>query len=166
MSTVLIRALFTSLVAPAGPALPPVISRSPLVLFHVDSGGCEACGLEVEALIHGNYGLAEAGVSFADTPRTADMLLVTGAYSRMMMPVVQAAWEAMPQPKGLLAVGACALDGGPFGKNYAMLGGLESHASVDCAIPGCPPTPRAVLEGIVSLLSPASVVRPVAATEE
>lgn len=154
MSTVLIRALFTSLLAPAGPALPPVVSRSPLVFFHVDSGGCEACSLEVEALRKGDYGLAEAGIVFTDAPRLADMLLVTGTCTRMMAPVVKAAWEAMPQPKGLLAVGACAIDGGPFSENYAVLGGLEKRASVDCAIPGCPPTPDAILQGIVNLLSP------------
>ncbi|MFT8719256.1 NADH-quinone oxidoreductase subunit B family protein [Acetobacter sp.] len=154
MSIVLMRALFTSLVTPAGPVLPPVVSRSPLAFFHVDSGGCEACGLEVEALMTGNYGLAEAGVAFANTPRTADMLLVTGACSRMMAPVVKAAWAAMPEPKGLLAVGTCAIDGGPFSNNYAVLGGLQAHASVDCAIPGCPPSPDAILDGIIRLLSP------------
>ncbi|NHN87171.1 NADH-quinone oxidoreductase subunit B family protein [Acetobacter conturbans] len=156
MPTVLMRALFTSLLAPSGPALPPVVSRTPLVFFHVDSGGCEACGLEVEALMTGNYGLAEAGVTFADSPRTADMLLVTGCCSRMMAPVVKAAWETMPQPKGLLAVGACAIDGGPFSRNYAVLGGLQAQASVDCAIPGCPPSPDAILDGIIRLLSPTS----------
>lgn len=120
----------------------------------MDSGGCEACSLEVEALRKGDYGLVEAGIVFTDAPRVADMLLVTGTCTRMMAPVVKAAWEAMPQPKGLLAVGACAIDGGPFAENYAVLGGLEKRASVDCAIPGCPPTPDAILQGIVSLLSP------------
>nr|WP_173577625.1 NADH-quinone oxidoreductase subunit B [Acetobacter fallax] len=147
------RALFASLLGPSGPALPPVASRSPLMLFHVDSGGCEACGFEVESLINGGFGLAEAGLGFASTPRTADMLLVTGACSRMMAPVVRAAWEAMPQPRGLLAVGACAIDGGPFSANYAMLGGLAGQSSVDCAIPGCPPSPRDILDGIIALIS-------------
>nr|WP_173571872.1 NADH-quinone oxidoreductase subunit B [Acetobacter oeni] len=147
------RALFASLLAPSGPALPPVVSRSPLMLFHVDSGGCEACGSEVEALINGGFGLAEAGVGFAGNPRTADMLLVTGACSRMMAPVVRAAWDAMPCPKGLLAVGSCAIDGGPFSANYAMLGGLGGCSSVDCAIPGCPPSPHHILEGIVALIA-------------
>ncbi|NHN85370.1 NADH-quinone oxidoreductase subunit B [Acetobacter musti] len=153
MSTVLMRALFASLLAPSGPALPPVVSRSPLMLFHVDSGGCEACGFEVEALINGGFGLAEAGLGFVNTPRTADMLLITGACSRMMAPVVRAAWDTMPLPKGLLAVGACAIDGGPFSANYSMLGGLDGQASVDCAIPGCPPSPRDILDGIVALIS-------------
>lgn len=153
MSTVLIRALFTSLMAPVSRALPPVVSRSPLVFFHVDSGGCEACGLEVEALMHGGYGLTEAGVAFADSPRTADMLLVTGACTRMMAPVVKAAWDAMPRPKGLLAIGACAIDGGLFSSSYAVLGGLKGQASIEFAIPGCPPSPDEILAGVIALLS-------------
>lgn len=159
MSVVLMRALFASLLQPAAPALPPVASRSPLMLFHVDSGGCEACGFEVEALSCGGFGLAEAGLGFVSTPRTADMLLVTGACSRMMAPVVKAAWEAMPQPRGLLAVGACAIDGGLFPENYSVLGGLEEQASVDCVIPGCPPSPQDILDGIVSLLTGAPYYR-------
>lgn len=161
MAATLMRALFSSLLVPAGPALPPVLSRFPLTLFHVDSGGCEACGVEVEALAHGGYGLAEAGIVFSETPRLADMLVVTGACTRMMAGAVRAAWEAMPEPKGLLAVGACATDGGPFPENYTVLGGLERHAAVDCVIPGCPPSPRAILGGIVSLLSHSSRREPV-----
>lgn len=151
MSSSMVRALFTALAAPAGPALPPVVSRSPLVLFHVDSGGCEACGLEVEALKTGGYGLAEAGVEFSASPRLADMLLVTGGCSRMMAPVIRAAWEAMPRPKGLIAVGACARDGGLFPQNYATLGGLENHASVDLFVPGCPPTPSEILGAVIAV---------------
>lgn len=70
----------------------------------------------------------------------------------MMAPVLQAAWEAMPEPKGIICMGDCALDGGMFGENYATLGGLERRVTIDLRLPGCPPTPADVLAGLVSLL--------------
>mgnify|MGYP001332159737 CR=1 FL=1 len=126
----------------------------PVMLFHVDTGGCGGCGMELKALSCAPFDMQGAGFGFVQSPRQADMLVVTGPLTRAMMPVVQAAWEAMPAPRGLICVGACALDGGVFGQNYAVMGGFEHHVSIDLAIPGCPPAPADVLESLCGLFRP------------
>jgi Ni,Fe-hydrogenase III small subunit len=108
--------------------------------------------MELRALASAPYDLGGAGFGLANTPAGADMLLVSGPLTRMMAPVLQAAWEAMPDPKGIICMGDCALDGGVFGENYATLGGLERRVTIDLRLPGCPPTPTDVLAGLASLL--------------
>lgn len=148
----LIRAVFDAAFRQGGgQRLKPVGPRWPLLLFHVDTGGCGGCGMELEALSAGPYDLEGAGFGFVQTPRSADVLLVTGPLTRTMAPVLEAAWQAMPKPKGLISVGGCAMDGGYFSENYAVLGGLDRKASIDLVIPGCPPSPQQVLDGLCSL---------------
>ncbi|MCP1212093.1 NADH-quinone oxidoreductase subunit B family protein [Acetobacter okinawensis] len=134
----------------------PLGPRWPLLLFHVDTGGCGGCGMELQAMTCLPYDMQGAGFGFVTSPRSADVLLVTGPLTRTMAPVLQAAWEAMPDPKGLISVGACALDGGLFGENYAVMGGLERRVSVDLAIAGCPPSPQEILNGLCALLGSAA----------
>ncbi|WP_323990481.1 MULTISPECIES: NADH-quinone oxidoreductase subunit B [Nguyenibacter] len=127
----------------------------PLALFHVETGGCEGCALEIAALDSAAYALAPTGIRFVATPRLADILLVTGPLTRAMAPVLESAWHAMPDPRALVAVGACAIDGGPFAENYAVLGGLQDRTTIDLAIPGCPPSPAAIMAGLAAILTPA-----------
>ncbi|MCP1226979.1 NADH-quinone oxidoreductase subunit B family protein [Acetobacter fabarum] len=134
----------------------PLGPRWPLLLFHVDTGGCGGCGMELQAMTCLPYDMQGAGFGFVNSPRSADVLLVTGALTRTIAPVLQAAWEAMPNPKGIISIGNCALDGGVFSENYAVMGGLERRVSVDLAITGCPPSPQEILNGLCSLLGSAA----------
>ncbi|MCP9320326.1 NADH-quinone oxidoreductase subunit B [Acetobacter persici] len=147
----LIRAVFDAAFRQGGARLKPVGPRWPLLLFHVDTGGCGGCGMELQALAAGPYDMQGAGFGFVPSPALADVLLVTGPLTRTMAPVLEAAWQAMPKPKGLICVGGCAVDGGIFPENYAVLGGLDRKATVDLHIPGCPPSPQQVLDGLCSL---------------
>ena len=147
----LIRAVFDAAFRQGGPRLKPVGPRWPLLLFHVDTGGCGGCGMELEALATGPYDMEGAGFGFVQSPRSADVLLVTGTLTRTMAPVLEAAWQAMPKPKGVICVGGCAMDGGYFPENYSVLGGLDRKAKIDLQIPGCPPSPQQVLDGLCSL---------------
>ncbi|MFT8676707.1 MAG: NADH-quinone oxidoreductase subunit B [Acetobacter sp.] len=147
----LMRAVFDMVFRPGVQRMKAQGPGWPVRLFHVDTGGCNGCGMELQALAGAPYDMQGAGFGFTDSPRNADMLVVTGPLTRAMAPVVQAAWDAMPAPRGLVCVGACAIDGGLFGENYAVMGGLERRVAVDLAIPGCPPAPTDVLDGLCTL---------------
>ena len=123
-----------------------------LGVFHVAGGGCGGCERELRALRGVAYDLERLGLRFVGSPRHADVLLVTGPVTRNLAESVQAVWVATPQPKWVVAVGACAIDGGPFAGSYAVLGGAAAALPVDLAIPGCPPSPAAVLAGLRTLI--------------
>jgi Ni,Fe-hydrogenase III small subunit len=124
-----------------------------LVIRHVDAGSCNGCELELHALNNPYYNLEGLGIRFAASPRHADMLLVTGPVSRNMERALRIAYEAMPDPKLVVAVGDCGRDGGIFGTGYATCGGVSSVIPVDVTVPGCPPPPLAVLQGILTAVS-------------
>ena len=124
-----------------------------LVIRHVDAGSCNGCELELHALNNPYYNLEGLGIRFAASPRHADMLLVTGPVSRNMERALAIAYEAMPDPKLVVAVGDCGRDGGIFGEGYATCGGVSRVLPVDVTIPGCPPPPLAVLQGILAAVS-------------
>jgi Ni,Fe-hydrogenase III small subunit len=126
-----------------------------LVIRHVDAGSCNGCELELHALSNPYYNLEGMGIRFAASPRHADMLLVTGPVSRNMERALRIAYEAMPHPKLVVAVGDCGKDGGIFGKGYATCGGVANVIPVDVTVPGCPPPPLAVLQGILTAVSAA-----------
>jgi Ni,Fe-hydrogenase III small subunit len=121
-----------------------------LTIREVDAGSCNGCELELNALGNLYYNLEGLGIRFVASPRHADMLLVTGPVSRNMSQALAATEEAMPAPKIVLAVGDCAINGGIFGESYATLGGVSKVLTVDLAIPGCPPEPVVILEGILT----------------
>ena len=128
-------------------------ARTELAVLHLQAGGCGGCGLEFDAMrAVGAAALAQAGLRLVDTPRHADLLLVSGTVGRTMLPAVEAAWAAMAEPRWLLTIGACALDGGPFRDGYAVAGGIATRLPVAFAIPGCPPTPDAILDGLRQFL--------------
>jgi Ni,Fe-hydrogenase III small subunit len=124
-----------------------------LVIRQVDAGSCNGCELELHALNNPYYNLEGMGIRFAASPRHADMLLVTGPVSRHMERALKIAYEAMPDPKLVVAVGDCGRDGGIFGESYATCGGVSKVLPVDVTIPGCPPAPLAVLQGILAAIA-------------
>ena len=124
-----------------------------LVIRQVDAGSCNGCELELHALNNPYYNLEGHGIRFAASPRHADMLLVTGPVSRNMENPLRIAYEAIPDPKLVVAVGDCGKDGGIFGTSYATCGGVANVIPVDVTVPGCPPPPLAVLQGILTAVS-------------
>ena len=129
-----------------------LLGRS-LVIRQVDAGSCNGCELEIHALNNPYYNIEGLGIRFAASPRHADMLLVTGPVSRNMERALKIAYEAMPDPKLVVAVGDCGRDGGLFGEGYATCGGVAKVIPVDVAIPGCPPPPIDILRGILAAIS-------------
>lgn len=121
-----------------------------LTIREVDAGSCNGCELELNALGNLYYNLEGLGIKFVASPRHADMLLVTGPVSRNMSQALAITDEAMPDPKIVVAVGDCAINGGIFGESYASMGGVGKALKVDLAIPGCPPEPIVILEGILT----------------
>jgi Ni,Fe-hydrogenase III small subunit len=118
----------------------------------VDAGSCNGCELEIHALNNAFYDLERFGVHFVASPRHADILLVTGPVSRHMQHALLTVYEATPDPKWVVAVGSCAADGGEFGESYASCGAVENVVPVAAVIRGCPPEPKDLLGGLLSLL--------------
>src|ERR1700686_4622876 len=120
-----------------------------LAIREVDAGSCNGCELEINALNNPVYDIERFGIHFVASPRHADMLLVTGPVTRNMELALRKTCAAAPGPKVVVAVGACGISGGIFGKNYASMGGVDEVIPVDVYIPGCPPRPEALLHGIL-----------------
>ncbi|MDG6095305.1 NADH-quinone oxidoreductase subunit B [Acetobacter sp. AN02] len=136
----------------------------PVSVFHVDAGGCDGCAVEIEALRYSGYAPERTGLKFAESPLCTELLVVTGVCTRAMAPVVRAAWEAMPQPIGIVAVGLCAIDGGSFRENYATLAGLQAMVTPTMEIPGCPAAPADILAGLSALIRGYRVTEEVASS--
>lgn len=124
-----------------------------LAIRHVDAGSCNGCELEIHALSNPYYNLEGLGIQFVASPRHADMLLVTGPVSRHMEAALQRTYDAMPEPKLVVAIGDCGCNGGLFGESYASRGRVSNVIPVDVAVPGCPPTPFALMQGILTGVS-------------
>jgi Ni,Fe-hydrogenase III small subunit len=123
-----------------------------LALRHVDAGSCNGCELELQATANIVFDLERLGLRFVTSPRHADVLLATGPLTRNLQEALAQTWEATPDPKWVVAIGDCAVDGGVFKGSYAVHGGIDTLLPVDLTIRGCPPTPAQVLEGLRSLL--------------
>ena len=126
---------------------------SALNIRHVDAGSCNGCELEIHAVNNAYYNLEGLGIKFVASPRHADMLLVTGPVSRHMVTALQRTLDAMPEPKLVVAIGDCACDGGIFGESYASCGKVSNVIPVDVVVNGCPPTPTAIMQGILTAIS-------------
>jgi len=124
-----------------------------LCLRAVDAGSCNGCELEMHALGNPYYNLEGLGIKFVASPRHADVLLVTGPVSTNMAEALRRTHAAMPDPKRVIAVGDCAACGGIFGESYASLGRIANVIPVDVTIIGCPPTPTAMLGGILAAVT-------------
>ena len=132
-----------------------VLGRA-LCIRHVDAGSCNGCELEIHALNNPYYNLEGAGIRFVASPRHADLLLVTGPVSVNMEEALRRTYAATPDPKLVVAVGDCGACGGVFGESYASLGGVAKVIPVDVTVPGCPPSPVAILQGILAATRKAS----------
>ena len=124
-----------------------------LAIRHVDAGSCNGCELEINQLNCPYYNLEGLGIKFVASPRHADLLLVTGPVSRNMALALKRTYDATPDPKLVVAVGDCGCSGGIFGENYASCGRVSNVIPVDVAVPGCPPTPVALMEGILTAIA-------------
>lgn len=127
-----------------------------LAIRQVDAGSCNGCELEIHALNNAFYDLERFGIRFVASPRHADVLLVTGPVTRNMREALERTWAATPEPKWVVAAGDCARDGGMFAGSYAVTGGVSAVLPVDLHIPGCPPSPTALLKGLLALLETAA----------
>ncbi len=127
-----------------------------LAIREVDAGSCNGCELEIHALSNAFYDLERFGLRFVASPRHADVLLVTGPVTKNMREALERTYNATPDPKWVVAVGGCALDGGIFAGSYAVVGGVGAVVPVDLHIDGCPPTPLQLLQGLLALLEQAS----------
>ncbi|GBR68332.1 NADH-quinone oxidoreductase subunit B family protein [Gluconobacter kanchanaburiensis] len=123
----------------------------PIGLYVLEAGGCEGCFMEIESLAGSAFALEQAGFVCVSDPEDADWLLLTGAVTRVCAEMVDRVWRAMPPGRSLIAVGACAVDGGPFPAGYATLGGLQALTPVRRSIPGCPPSPQDILDALQEL---------------
>jgi Ni,Fe-hydrogenase III small subunit len=134
------------------PRILAVLGRA-LCIRHVDAGSCNGCELEIHALNNPLYNLEGLGIRFVASPRHADLLLVTGPVSRHMEVALRRTYEATPDPKLVVAVGDCGCTGGIFSESYASCGRVANVIPVDVTVPGCPPTPTRILEGILAAVT-------------
>ena len=123
----------------------------------VDAGSCNGCELEMHALSNAFYDIERFGIRFVASPRHADVLLVTGPVTKNMREALHRTYEATPDPKWVVAIGDCALNGGCFAGSYAVMGGVSKVLPVDLHIPGCPPPPIDILRGLIALLEGVNV---------
>ncbi|MBI4844856.1 MAG: NADH-quinone oxidoreductase subunit B family protein [Nitrospirae bacterium] len=123
--------------------------RRSLTIRQVDAGSCNGCELEIHAINNPIYNCERFGIHFTASPRFADMLLVTGPVTRNMEIALHRTYNSTPSPKFVVAVGDCGCSGGIFGESYASIGSVDKVIPVDAYIPGCPPTPAAILNGIL-----------------
>ena len=145
------KAALTELAKSVKRAARAKLGRS-LSIRQVDAGSCNGCELEIHALNNSFYDLERFGLHFVASPRHADVLLVTGPATRNMREALLRTYNAMPDPKWVVAVGACAADGGIFAGSYAVAGGVKNVVPVDLHIRGCPPSPTELLKGLLALL--------------
>ena len=123
-----------------------------LSIRHVDAGSCNGCELEIHALSNAFYDLERLGLRFVASPRHADVLTVTGPVTKNMREALLRTYNATPDPKWVIAIGHCAVDGGVFAGSYAVVGGVKDVVPVDLHIRGCPPSPTEILKGLIALL--------------
>ena len=154
------RCTFREMELPAGPGLEESASRlrarihgrlgRSLHVRQVDAGSCNGCELEIAATTNPVFDVERFGIHFVASPRHADVLLVTGPVTRNMEIALRRTYEAAPDPRVVVAVGACGCSGGIFGEGtYAAVGGVDRVLPVDVYIPGCPPRPQAILNGLL-----------------
>ena len=141
--------------AEVGAALARVARRRfgrSLAIREVDAGSCNGCELEIHALNNAFYDVERFGLRFVASPRHADVLLVTGPVTKNMREALERTYRATPDPKWVVAVGDCAVDGGVFAGSYACVGAVSAVVPVDLHIRGCPPKPLDLIKGLLALV--------------
>lgn len=126
-------------------------AKSPWIM-HFDGGSCNGCDIEVLACLTPLYDVERFGIVNVGNPKHADVLLVTGTINHRNAKVLRNIYDQMPDPKGVIAVGACGLSGGIFRECYNVLGGVDKVIPVDVYVPGCPAKPEAIIDGVVAAL--------------
>ena len=129
-----------------------VLGRA-LCIRAVDAGSCNGCELEIHALNNPLYNIEQLGIKFVASPRHADLLLITGPVAKSMEVALRRTYDATPDPKLVVAIGDCGCTGGIFGESYASCGRVSNVVPVDVAVPGCPPSPRQIMSGILTAIS-------------
>jgi Ni,Fe-hydrogenase III small subunit len=129
-------------------AIRRTLGRS-LHVRHLDAGSCNGCDWEIAALLNPYHDIQRLGIDFVASPRHADLLLVTGIMTRNLEDAARRTYEAMPEPRLVVAVGACAISGGVFAGSYAGRDGIGEVLPVDVFVPGCPPRPEALIHGLL-----------------
>ncbi|MEM1549251.1 MAG: NADH-quinone oxidoreductase subunit B family protein [Candidatus Methanomethylicia archaeon] len=123
-------------------------------VYHLHAGGCNGCDIELLAVLTPRFDVERFGIRLAPSPRHADILVVTGPVTKQIAPFLKRVYLQVPYPKVVVAIGACACSGGVFNdvegeETYAILGGLDKMIPVDVYVPGCPPKPEAIIDGII-----------------
>lgn len=134
-----------------GQRIRELLKRS-LHIRHLDAGSCNGCDWEIQALLGPVYDIQRLGIDIVASPRHADLLLVTGSVTRHLEQAAQMVFEAMPEPRLVVAVGACAIGGGVLQGSYCTAGGVPNVLEVDVFVPGCPPRPQALIHGLLVAL--------------
>src|SRR5674476_622042 len=143
-------AALSELAAAVGNAARRRLGRS-LSIREIDAGSCNGCQLEIHALNNAYYDIERFGIRFVASSRHADVLMVTGPVTKNMREALERTYNATPNPKWVVAVGDCAVDGGLFAESYAVAGGVSAVIPVDLHIRGCPPNPLQLIEGLLAL---------------
>jgi NADH-quinone oxidoreductase B subunit len=127
-------------------------TKSPWII-HFNTGGCNACDIEVVAALTPKYDVERFGIIKKGSPRHADIMVVTGPVTKQVKDRVIRIYEQIPEPKSVIAIGSCAISGAPFSNGYNVHGGVDTIIPVDVYVPGCPPKPEAIINGIVKLIT-------------
>ena len=126
-------------------------TKSPWII-HFNTGGCNGCDIELVAALTPRFDLERFGILLEGSPRHADVLAVTGPVTLQVKDRLVRIYEQMPQPKHVIAIGTCAISGAPFKDCYNVYGGIDAVLPVDAYVPGCPPKPEAIIDGIAKLI--------------
>ena len=119
-----------------------------LWVYHLNTGSCNGCDIEILAVLTPRYDVERFGIMLVGSPRHADVLLVTGPVGRQMVPKLKRIYEQTPDPKLVMVVGSCGIEGGVFYESYNLAGPVDQIIPVDVYVPGCPPRPEAIIEGV------------------
>ncbi|AGB05028.1 NADH-quinone oxidoreductase, B subunit [Aciduliprofundum sp. MAR08-339] len=120
-----------------------------LWVFHVNTGSCNGCDIEILAALTPRYDVERFGIKLVGSPRHADALLVTGPVTRDMEDKLKRIYEQVPDPKVVIVIGSCGISGGVFHESYNLIGPVDKVIPVDVYVPGCPPRPEAIIDGVV-----------------
>lgn len=126
--------------------------KSPWII-HFNTGACNGCDIEIVDALTPRYDLERFGILLKGTPRHADVMVVSGSVTRQQAKRFKRIYDQMPEPKFVLAVGACACSGGVFDGCYSVLGGIDKVVTVSAYIPGCPARPEAIIDAVVKLIT-------------